>query len=253
MSTKVQRHRLFQDKRWHRHVCILLALMAWIAVMGVGSARRVAQTECGAAQCVYVPVVARALPIQIVSSFAYLEFKATTYVVDGVVAASTAQPVYDVTLGVRFYDAGDQLIGTAVITPSLPAVLPGQHNRFTYIAPDTNFRPARYELAIRTWATTSALDYKPVTVVSAQRSGGGDSGYIRGVIRNDQPQVLNDIVVLVEWDNPQSTYRIAQIARLEPGATAPFEVGYLYPSPSYSSIPPVVQGVGYTSVAARDR
>jgi hypothetical protein len=254
MNMTVWRQRLSRSKRGYRRIGILLALTAWIAAMGVGDARRAtAQPECLAAQCVYIPMVAHALPIQIVSSYSFLDDKGTAYAVDGVIAASTSQAVYDVTLEARFYDAGNQLVGTATITPALAANLPGWHNRFSYKAPDTSFRPARYELTVRTWATTSARDYRPITVVSAQRSGGGELGYIRGVIRNDQPQALSDIVIVAEWDDTRSSYGIARIAHLEPGATASIEVGYVYPSPAYSTIPPVVQGVGYTSVAARHR
>jgi hypothetical protein len=229
-------------------------LLAWIAAIDAGSARRAtAQPECPAVQCIYLPIAARALPIQIVSSYAYREYKGTVYAVDGVIAASAAQPVYGVTLEARFYDAGDQLIRTAVITPELAANLPGQHNRFTYIAPETTFNPARYELNIRTWATVSIYDYRPIAVVSAVRSGGGELGYIRGIIRNGQPQALDDIVVLAEWDDARSSHAVARIAHLEPGATAPFEVGFVYPSPAYSTLPPVVQGVGHTRAVVQRR
>jgi hypothetical protein len=78
-----------------------------------------------------------------------------------------------------------------------------------------------------------------------------DGESIRGIIRNDQPQALEDIMVLTEWDDARSSYGIARVARLEPGATARFESGFVYPDPALSTIPPAAQAVGYVNVAAR--
>lgn len=101
-------------------------------------------------------------------------------------------------------------------------------------------------MSIRSWSTTSSQSYRPLTIVSQEGYVGGFLGEVRGIVRNDQPAALTNIVILAEIDGVGTDYNSFTIGRLEPGTSAPFEIGFVYPNfgGPYGYTHPVVQGLG---------
>jgi hypothetical protein len=101
-------------------------------------------------------------------------------------------------------------------------------------------------VSIRSWSTTGPQNYRPLTIVSQEGYVGDFLGYVRGIVRNDQLAALTNIKILAEIDGNGTDYNISTIERLEPGASAPFNIGFAYPNfgGPYNYTHPVTQGLG---------
>jgi hypothetical protein len=225
------------------YTCVLIVLL----IGGFGEPPAGAQPMgqagvCSTNYCAYLPQIAKPLPIQVACTYSGQWGKGLVQVFTGGLTLTGSQPVYNVTLESRFYNATNQLIRTEVITPAMPATLPGQLNRFFVYEP-FNETPARFEIRVRSFSTSSSSTYKPVTVLSAQLiEVESFHVVVRGSVRNDQPSTLKQIVLLVGSSQCITEYRTVVIPSLAPGQTAPFEADFgFYAEPA----PPLhVEGLG---------
>jgi len=138
----------------------------------------------------------------------------------------TTQPVYDVQLDVYINDEW-----YASTSPKLNAVFPGHPVPISsFLIPDWD--DPSVDPRITSWSFVSTIDYQPITVVSTNLSNRTNAVDVWGEIRNDNPEVIRSIKVVV-WslDGCYSTtpkFAALDKTKLSPGETASFSVTLLW-------------------------
>ncbi len=183
-----------------RRILILLALVVFALPM------LAAKSPQAASYRVYLPLVRSFEPIQIEG----LRLRPVTFCSSSVVGwirNVSSRPIYDVRIEVRMNDVVE------TVAPALPATFPGEMNPFSasrFVTPEgCDSRKVTYTATIRSYATSSPIDYRPVSVLSTRSDAGTRT--VSGVIQNTESTTLSDVRVVVA-----NQAGIAVIATLDP-------------------------------------
>ncbi len=100
------------------------------------------------------------------SSRSYASIGDVRYVVGEVINGRTSS-AYSVQVAATFYDAANTLVAEEEGYALLTRMLPGQKAPFRILLSQAPPSIVRYELTV-TWQNSSALDYRPATILSQQ-------------------------------------------------------------------------------------
>jgi hypothetical protein len=232
------------------------ALIATIVVALLAAGALAQAPDCTTQPCTYLPLVLRSLPpptatttpsatVRVVSSRSYTSIGDVRHVVGEVINGRTST-AYSVQVAATFYDAANTLVAVDDGYVLLTRMLPGQKAPFRILLSQAPPSIVRYELTV-TWQNSSALDYRPATILSQQvRDNFGPEVF--GELRNDQTRPLRTILVAVAfYDAAGNVVDVdtgsIDATELAPGATSIYQVSTFNDDLTFTTY--LVQAEGY--------
>ncbi len=229
----------------------VISLMTVVGLVLINSASVYA--ACGQPNCVYLPDVARAKPIQ-VNAYNWGHYgRALVFGFVGDVKSVTTVPLYNVTVSTTFINRSTGVTGTATNTLILPETLPGRLNPFTVVMPSEiwggPFCCDVKSVSVVSWAMTSTTQYGDVSIESTQSysiphtmSGQYPATFVYGIVKNRTNSMLNDVRV-VTWSTDQYQLKAESLGNLKIGESATYSITFPNIQVPAGSIKVAAQGV----------
>jgi hypothetical protein len=225
-----------------RHAIPGLIAVLFVASIAVwGSAR--AEPTCSAVPCTYIPLMRAELLPTVLPTVAPTpqptkhptSVYITNYRLDttfgpfivGEVENATAKTVYMVIITARLYDASGDLVTTLQGASALNRIDPGQRSPFLVVGYAS--KPiVRADLTL-SYSSTSVRRYTPLMIVSKEIQETPGGVRVVGQVRNNQPELVNEVRVVVTFYLPDGTIFLmlsnnADSYTLAPGAASTYVI-----------------------------
>lgn len=205
-------------------LCVVVS--ALLLIIGPAVHAPVQDRSAGlAGEVVFLPSISDQAPVEIVASTLWPAPTRPWYLISGYLRNTTTVPIYDVVLDVELYNEQGTLLYSYQERAEQPVTFPGELNPFFFMAGPAFLEPRpRYQLTVAGWSAVSPVEYRPLTVLSAEPLICNNYCTVEGEIRNDYAQSLRDIqVVVFLLDEPhQAGGTFLSSTSLAPGATATY-------------------------------
>ena len=200
---------------------------------------------------VYLPLVSKPAFVVVLGGNLSVFDRYASHIIVGSVQNLYDHTIYDLQLQAEVYEYGE-LIYQTVFSSTLPATFPDDTNPFE-LYPNSDAvedcalsSECIVSVEVLSWKDMKEPEYLPLTVVSTEYAWGGYFGMSEflGVIRNDNPVPLNNLIVV-----SQGTFdfvdevEIVALDYLDPGEATTFTALLWDTYPLYSNYPVWAQGV----------
>lgn len=167
----------------------ILLFTAFLMLLHPGPAD--ASQTCNQAACVYFPLVVKPVPVRVVETTLTTTVMGGNRIV-GDVTATVDEPVYNVQVEFRAFDAQGQLVDFGTTHTVFTATLPGQLNPFDLYGHVRTSNPvARTEVIVTGGSLSNYQTFAPLTLIDLQKDALEST--IRAKFRNDNPFPLTDV------------------------------------------------------------